>query len=131
MLARLDRAVGGEEIGPPGAEVGLLGDAARRAQAVEHGVLVGLRIEEGGVEAEEPAIGGVVGAEPPVGAEDGDGGRELVEGAGVEVDLAAERGLGLLDRGHVDGDAGAAARRGDVERRRRCGARRRRSPAGA
>src|SRR5947209_11497548 len=59
---------GGEEVGAPGAEVGLLGQLAGGAEAIEHGALVGRRFEKAGVEIEEPAIGGVIGAEPPVGA---------------------------------------------------------------
>ena len=115
LVASLGRAVDREQFRPPGAEIPLLRDAARDAEPVEHGVLVRPGVEEGRVEIEEAAIGGVVRLEPAVGAEDGDGSGELVEGAGVEVDLAAERRLGPLDRRHVDGDAAAAALRRDVD----------------
>ena len=114
VLARFRRAVGRQQLVPPAAEVGLLGQLAAGPQPVEHGHLVGGRIEEGGIEAEQRAIGGVGGLQPPVGAEDGDRRLQLVERAGVELDLAAERRLGALDLGRVDGDAGAAALRGDV-----------------
>src|SRR5262249_54942368 len=55
LLPRLDRAIGGEEIGAPGPEVGLFGELSARAQAIENGALLGTAIEEGGVEIEERA----------------------------------------------------------------------------
>ena len=45
-----------------------------------------------------------------VGAEHGDRGRELVEGAAVGVDGARDLGAQRLDLGRVEADAGAAAR---------------------
>ncbi len=113
-FARLDRAIGGHEFRAPAAKIRLLGQLAAGPQAIEHGPFVGGGIEEGGVEVEQGAVGGVVRLETAIGAEDGDGGLQLVEGAGVELDLAAERRMGRLDLGDVDADAGAAVLRGDV-----------------
>ncbi len=114
LLARLHRAVGGEQIGAPGTEVGLLGKLPLRAQAIEDGGFFRRGFEERDVEIEERAIGGVERAQTMVGTEDGDGGLQLVERAGVEIDLAAERRLRGFHFGDVDGDAGAAAFRRDV-----------------
>ena len=148
LFPGLDRPVGGEQLGPPrlGSRA-CSGSCARRAAGRARRCSSGCEFEEGGVEAEQAAIGGVVRLEPPVRPEDGDRRGELVEGAGVEVDLAAERRLGRLDapvtstampplplgRGDVD-DVEDAALAGDDRRqaldedRVGCGGRRRSMP---
>ncbi len=128
LLARLGRAIRGEEIGAPRAEVGLLGQFPRGAQTVEDCRLVRCRFEEAGIELEQGAIGSVVGPQATVGAENRNRGLQSIERARVEVDLAAQRCLRRLDLGNVDGDAGAAALRddiGDVEDAARAGDNRR------
>ncbi len=115
LLLRLGGAVGGEEFVAPLPEVRLLGQLARRPQPVEDRILIRRRGEKRRVKIEELAVGGVAGFEAPVGAEDDDGGGELVKRAGVEVDLTAKRRGGRLYRGDIDGDPAAAARRRHVD----------------
>ena len=50
--------------------------------------------------------------EPLLGVEDGDGGRQLVEGAHMRLHLPLHVGAHGLELGDVEGDAGAAAGRG-------------------
>ena len=69
---RFDGAIGFVQLGLPGAEVGLFGQLARRAQPVEHAGIVGVGVEEGLVEAPQPPVGFVVEGEPPLAVEHGD-----------------------------------------------------------
>ena len=52
-------------MGPPRAEVGLLGKLYTQPQAIEHGIFFRHAFEEAGIEIEEGAIGGVVRAPTP------------------------------------------------------------------
>ena len=76
-------------------------DRARRNQSA--------LVEEADIEIPEQTIGGVVEAEPMVGAEDGDARGELVEGTPMGIHHARELGAHPLRLGRVDADAGAAA----------------------
>ena len=105
----LGRAIGLVQLGLPFAEVLLLRQPARVAQPVEDRGIARALVEEAGVEVPEHAEGGVVEGEPPVGAEDGDAGGEIVERAAVGVDHAPELGAHDVGLGGVDADAGAAA----------------------
>ena len=81
------------------------------AQAVEDFAVGGLAVEPVRIERPERGIGGIVEAQALVRPEDGDGGVELVEGRGMGLDVAVEFLLGLFERRHVDGEAGACPRR--------------------
>ncbi|MGY4305001.1 hypothetical protein ACVIJ6_002244 [Bradyrhizobium sp. USDA 4369] len=74
VLGRLDGAIGLVQLGLPGAEVCLLGQFARGAQAVEHRGIVRLAVEEGGVEIPQAPIGIIVEREPALAIEHGDAG---------------------------------------------------------
>ena len=109
---RLGGAVGRVELRLPGAEVLLLGQPPRRPQAVEHGRIARMLVEERGSRSHRRAIGRVVEGELVVGAEYRDAGRELVERAAVRLDGARELAAQRLDLGRVAADAGAAAASG-------------------
>ena len=105
----LGRAIGLVQLGLPLAEVLLLRQPARVAQAVEDRGIARALIEEAGLELPEHMEGGVVEGEAAVDAEDGDAGGEIVERAAVGVDHARELGAHDVGLGRVDADAGAAA----------------------
>ena len=118
-FAGLDRLVAGHQAGLPGAVVGLLGQAALGAQPVEDLAVRRPRLEEGGIEAPKGRIGGVVEDQPFGPVEDRHGGGELVQRAGLRVELLGEVVAQRVDLGEVRGDAGradAARHLDDVER---------------
>ena len=109
MLVGFERTVGGVQLGLPRAEVRLLGQLARGAQAIEYGGIGRLLVEELGGKTPQPPVGGVVEGEPLVGGEDRDRGRQLVERAPVRLHHAGHLGAHGFDLGGVDADPGAAA----------------------
>ena len=109
MFPGFERAIGGLELRLPLAEVCLLRQLASGAQPVEHGRVCRALVEKAGVEVPQRAIGGVVEGEPPIGAEDGDTGRQLVERAPMGVDHALDLGTHGLGFGGIDADPRAAA----------------------
>ncbi len=92
----------------PGAEIRLFRQFALRAQPVEHGGIGRVLFEEGGIELEQAAIGGVVEQHPLVRPENRDRGRKLVERAPMRADDAAQLRAHRFGLGHVDADAGGA-----------------------
>ncbi len=95
--------------GFPGAEIRLLRQLAPGAQPVEHAGIIGMGVEEGGVEVPKPAIGIVVEGEPALAVEHGDAGRELVERAAMRFRHPHQRSAQRIGLARVDRDADAAA----------------------
>ena len=91
-LDRLDRLIGGERLRLPAAEIGLLGQLSRRPQAVEDFAVGRLRIEEGGIERPDLAVGGVVEGQLLGAVEDRHRRRQLVEHARVGAEVALHLG---------------------------------------
>ncbi len=102
LLLRLQRLVGGEEARLPGAEIGLLGQQARRPQPVQNFGIGRPLLEPGLLEAPKLAIGRIVENEALRTIEDDDRGRELIEGARMRLHLARQRIARRLDFGYVD-----------------------------
>ena len=92
----------------PGAVVGLLGQHAARAQAIEDLGFARPLLEEALLQREQPAVGLVVEDELFAAIEDRHGGGELVECAGVRSERLSEIGARGLELGRVEGDAGRA-----------------------
>ncbi len=78
-------APGAVKLGLPGAEIALLGQEPRRPQAIDHGGIGRVTVQESGVDLPQRTVGGIVEGQIVVGAEDRDSGGELVEGAAMRV----------------------------------------------
>ena len=98
-FARLERRIGLQLPGLPVAVIGLFGQPPQLAQAVEDLAVGGPGRQPVGIERPQFGIGRVVEAQSLVGAEDGDGGVELVERAGMRLDMALQFLLRVLERG--------------------------------
>ena len=109
VLFRLDRAIGLVQLRLPDAKIRLLGQLARGAQPVKHARIVGIVVEEGAIEIPQPAIGIVIEGKPPPVVENGDAGRQLVEGAAMRLRHPHQCRTECGGFAGVDRDAGAAA----------------------
>ena len=115
-LGRLDRLIGGERLRLPAAEIGLLRQLARRAQAIENLAVGRLRIEEGGIERPDLAVGGVVEGQLLGAVEDRHGGRQLVEHARIGAEVALHLDAHGLELGKIVGEPGGAVGGRDLGR---------------
>ena len=102
----------------PGLKVRLFRQAAAGTQLIENFIVGGAAIEPLRIEIPERLVGAVAEGEALVGAANGDGCGDAVEGGGVAFDMAAQFPFRRVEVGHIDGDAGDAIRKallGNVE----------------
>ncbi len=112
---RIECAIDGKRCFLPAFPVELVRQLLGRPQALEQLAIVRPAFEKGDIEFPECHEGLIVELQPALAVEDGDRRGEMVERLGMALQRPVQLGAHRLDIGHVDGHAGRAAGKRDVD----------------